>query len=80
MSEPKNAWKVFPNEKPAERGDVLLSWGYDTPVLGFYDGSHMHYRVGSRALIATSHVWWHPLPETPQQIPEHAIRTQEEQG
>jgi hypothetical protein len=66
------SWQVYPNAKPPIDSFVLLSWGYDVPVIGFRVTDRIKYRdADANAWRSTKGpVFWKPLPETPDMTPD----------
>jgi hypothetical protein len=79
--EGERRWHLFPVERPPIGEDVLISWGYDEPLLGTFDGDQIVYEAARRKHAIVLPVWWSPTPDTPEELPRDAaerLRAQEE--
>jgi hypothetical protein len=70
-------WRLYPGDVPPMREPLLLSWGYDTPVIGDFLGDAFRYWLSGPCGDNKSHTttlgetWWMML-KAPLRLPSDA--------
>ena len=64
-------WKRSEAELPPENTLIMISWGYDTPVIGHYEDGAFWYggAYGIAPSKSRNDVFWMAIPKAPEDMP-----------